>query len=220
MTKIRVALAQIQPSSAPERTSLDDDIVAGDPFPTLKANLEQIEQCVKQAKEAGAEIAVFPEYLQGILNEDRQVRINLHIPIERQYLSLPSSQYEACIASLAKKYEIGISGSIVHGRPRSTTSTTFPSPPSICPFTDSNGPKQWSDYLRENRDTILNHVDQIALENEAFLLDTTGEMCGNYIKRNLWHPEREYLSPGKPKGEVFDTPWGKIGFLICECGLY
>lgn len=73
MTKIRVALAQIQPSSAPERTSLDDDIVAGDPFPTLKANLEQIEQYVKQAKEAGAEIAVFPEYLQGILNEDRQV---------------------------------------------------------------------------------------------------------------------------------------------------
>jgi Leu/Phe-tRNA-protein transferase len=78
MSKIQVALAQIQPFSAPEHTSLDDDIAAGVPFPTLKANLEQIERHVKEAKDAGADIVIFPEYLQGILNEDRQVSWKSH----------------------------------------------------------------------------------------------------------------------------------------------
>ena len=73
MSKVRIALAQIQPISAPEKTSLDEDISANHPFPTLRANLDQLEQHVKVAKADGADIVVFPEYLQGILNEDRQV---------------------------------------------------------------------------------------------------------------------------------------------------
>ena len=73
MSKVRIALAQIQPISAPEKTSLDDDIAACHPFSTLRANLDQLEQHVKVAKADGADIVVFPEYLQGILNEDRQV---------------------------------------------------------------------------------------------------------------------------------------------------
>ena len=73
MSKVRIALAQIQPISAPEKTSLDDDIAAQHPFPTLRANLDQLERHVKVAKGDGADIVVFPEYLQGILNEDRQV---------------------------------------------------------------------------------------------------------------------------------------------------
>lgn len=28
---------------------------------------------------------------------------------------------------------------------------------------------------------------------------------------------REYLAPGEQPGEVFDTKWGKAGFLICTC---
>lgn len=64
---------------------------------------------------------------------------------------------------------------------------------------------------------------------------------GRYVKRNLWHPgphisstcivsrradvvvvfvrnnplERNYLHPGTTHCEVFETPWGKAGMLIC-----
>ena len=105
---------------------------------------------------------------------------------------------------------------MVHGRPRLTASQNFPPSPASCPFTSAEGSQQWLEYLRDSRNSILAHIREIALENEAFLFDTTGNLCGQYVKRNLWHPERDYLSPGDPKGEVFDTPWGRIGFLICQ----
>ena len=36
------------------------------------------------------------------------------------------------------------------------------------------------------------------------------------MKKNLWHPEREHLtSSGRDTHEVFDTPIGKVGLLIC-----
>lgn len=73
-SKIKFALAQIRPVAGKEKTALEDDIASGRPFPTLFANLEQVEGYVKRAKEEGADIVVFPEYfLQDILNEDRQV---------------------------------------------------------------------------------------------------------------------------------------------------
>jgi predicted amidohydrolase len=126
-------------------------------------------------------------------------------------MSLPSDHLEAALGEMSKQHKIGIAGTIVHGRIRGDG---IPTPPSVSPFS-SGGPVEWHAYLEKNKEAILENVDHIALENEAFLFDTAGEVCGRYVKRNLWHPERDYLSPGEEKGQVFDTPWGKIGFLIC-----
>jgi hypothetical protein len=41
----------------------------------------------------------------------------------------------------------------------------------------------------------------LALENNAYLLAAgTGEVLGSYTKKNLWHPERDVLTPD------LDTP--------------
>lgn len=67
---LRIALAQICPKSGKEGAYPAAD---ADPFEVLHANLEDIAANVKQAKEQGADVVCFPEYLQGILNEGRQV---------------------------------------------------------------------------------------------------------------------------------------------------
>lgn len=218
---IKFALAQTCPVAAKEKTALHDDIASADPFPTLRQNLAEVEKYVEEAKGKGADIVVFPEYfLQDILNQDRQVSGLCLLPelsssflADRQYLSLPSIHLESYLCDLAKKYSIGIGGTIVHGR---VQGEGIPQIPSSSPFTSESSMKEWHDYLSKHTTAILENVSHIALENEAFLIDTQGEVCGRYVKRNLWHPERDYLSPGSEKGQVFDTPWGKIGFLICK----
>lgn len=56
--------------------------------------------------------------------------------------------------------------------------------------------------------------------NTAFYVEAgTGEVKGRYVKKNLWHPEREYLTPGVDDHQVFDTKWGKAGLLICRFGV-
>ncbi|KZP15746.1 carbon-nitrogen hydrolase [Athelia psychrophila] len=54
------------------------------------------------------------------------------------------------------------------------------------------------------------------MSNTAYYIDgDTGTVTGQYSKKNLWIPEREYLVAGDNSHEVFDTKWGKAGFLIC-----
>ncbi|PQE22002.1 carbon-nitrogen hydrolase protein [Rutstroemia sp. NJR-2017a BBW] len=54
------------------------------------------------------------------------------------------------------------------------------------------------------------------LLNVAYFIDNTGEIVGKYIKKNLWGPERNHLtSSGRDTHEVFDTPIGRVGMLIC-----
>ncbi|KAF7973026.1 hypothetical protein HWV62_16424 [Athelia sp. TMB] len=54
------------------------------------------------------------------------------------------------------------------------------------------------------------------MSNTAYYIDgDTGTVVGRYSKKNLWIPEREYLVAGDNSHEVFDTKWGKAGFLIC-----
>lgn len=71
--KLKIALAQTCPLSAKE------GIYPGpndDPFEVLHTNLADAANYVKQAKEQGADIVCFAEYyLQGILNEGRQVSL-------------------------------------------------------------------------------------------------------------------------------------------------
>ena len=61
------------------------------------------------------------------------------------------------------------------------------------------------------------HQDGRALlYNTAYFISPTGEILSSYRKKNIWHPERPYLtSSGNEPHEVFDTPIGKVGLLIC-----
>lgn len=38
---------------------------------------------------------------------------------------------------------------------------------------------------------------------------------GRYEKRNLWHPERGVMQPGREPHDVFDTEFGPVGLLVC-----
>ncbi|KAJ4182493.1 hypothetical protein NW759_017121 [Fusarium solani] len=61
------------------------------------------------------------------------------------------------------------------------------------------------------------------LRNVAYFLAAgTGEICGSYQKKNLWHPERAHFTPGRAPHLAFDTPLRRAdgrplraGFLIC-----
>jgi len=70
--QLRVALAQTCPRNAAEGVYPGADVV--DPLEIVRANLADCAAFVKRAKEGGAEVVCFAEYyLQGILNEGRQV---------------------------------------------------------------------------------------------------------------------------------------------------
>lgn len=59
-----------------------------------------------------------------------------------------------------------------------------------------------------------NTSDQLL--NVAYFISSTGAILGKYVKKNLWGPEREHLTgSGRDVHEVFDTPVGKVGLLIC-----
>ncbi|MCJ1363039.1 hypothetical protein MMC16_002145 [Acarospora aff. strigata] len=54
------------------------------------------------------------------------------------------------------------------------------------------------------------------LINVAYFIDNHGEILGQYQKKNLWHPERPHLTSSKHDAhEVFSTPLGPVGMLIC-----
>ncbi|KAG5918925.1 hypothetical protein E4U42_006699 [Claviceps africana] len=54
------------------------------------------------------------------------------------------------------------------------------------------------------------------LVNVAYFVGPDGSVLGRYRKKNLWHPERAYLvGGGGTAHEAFDTPWGRMGLLVC-----
>lgn len=50
--------------------------------------------------------------------------------------------------------------------------------------------------------------------NTSMLIDPKGDILLTYKKNNLWHPERNYLTPGV-EAPVVKTPIGTIGIAIC-----
>lgn len=92
---------------------------------------------------------------------------------------------------------------------------------------------QWETYLKKYQDlakecdinivpgTIV-ELHDAGTENErllnvAYFISNTGEIIGKYVKKNLWGAiERDHLhSSTHDPHEVFDTPLGKVGLLIC-----
>ena len=54
------------------------------------------------------------------------------------------------------------------------------------------------------------------LLNTAYFISPGGSILGKYVKKNLWHPEREHLTSSTTDPHpVFSTPLGKVGLLIC-----
>lgn len=95
--------------------------------------------------------------------------------------------------------------------------------------------KYLSEYQRLARELDINIVpgticEAHRLENgdeelynmAYFLAAGTGDICGSYQKKNLWHPERPHLTSGHTPHRAFDTPLKhtdgrplRAGLLIC-----
>lgn len=65
--------------------------------------------------------------------------------------------------------------------------------------------------------TILEPTDKsTGLANVAYFIGPDGVVLNRYQKKNLWHPERPHLVADIETPHVaFDTPWGRMGMLIC-----
>lgn len=92
---------------------------------------------------------------------------------------------------------------------------------------------QWEEYLqkyqalaKENNICIVpgtiveRHAgattDEDKLLNSAYFIDNTGTILNQYVKKNLWHPERPHLSSSTDEPHLaFDSPLGRCGMLIC-----
>ncbi|KZM27166.1 uncharacterized protein EKO05_0004696 [Ascochyta rabiei] len=93
--------------------------------------------------------------------------------------------------------------------------------------------EQWETYLRKYQDlakecgicivpgTIVeihkeNEKEEDRLLNVAYFIGNDGSVVGKYVKKNLWGPERDHLtSSTHAPHQVFSTPIGKVGLLIC-----
>ena len=139
-----------------------------------------------------------------------------------QYLCYPSTHLTSQLQTLAKRHSIAIVGTIVHYKPPDSLSTPLPSDSPFDPPSSSSKAQhhqtpaqlEWAKYLESHPSTAEENSEPI-LHNTAFFIDDTGALLGEYVKRNLWHPEREYLTGGEDHSEVFETKWGKVGLLIC-----
>ncbi|KAK4684937.1 hypothetical protein P7C73_g5227, partial [Tremellales sp. Uapishka_1] len=211
---LRVALAQTEPRNAPPGKRIAAKDIDGDtPFPTIDYNLQDALRQVEQAVKEKAELVVFPEYfLQGIANEGRQ------------YLTIASDHLITHLSSLAAHHSICIAGTVVHGvLPAGSAPPPISNPFAHLPLSstqrvsDREGEKvqyqEWARYLESYSEAKAE--DEPELKNTAFFINEKGELIGEYIKKNLWHPEREYLTAGDEDHAVFETKWGKVGMLIC-----
>ena len=99
------------------------------------------------------------------------------------------------MADLAEIHDISIVGTIVHDDDTGSS----PSKPATSPFAHLSAKgsdvsprstkvqEEWSSYVERN--PVGAHSP--ALSNTAFFIEGgTGKVVAQYVKRNLWHPER------------------------------
>ncbi|WWC65305.1 uncharacterized protein I303_107922 [Kwoniella dejecticola CBS 10117] len=196
MTKIRVAIAQTAPVVAPEGPAKLEKPHSTSPFSTIDQNLTIAVEYVERAAAGKAEVVIFPEYfLQGIVNQNRQ------------YLTFPSKHLLTFLQTLAKIHGIALCGTIVHGTreegagpiPDSNPFDHISTHTAKSTHTNTKQPGitpaqlEWAKYL-EKHPLSTEESAQPVLYNTAFFIDEKGELIGEYTKKNLWHPEREYLN--------------------------
>ncbi|GAA5876739.1 hypothetical protein JCM16303_006271 [Sporobolomyces ruberrimus] len=167
-------------------------------------NLRKAHEFVQQAKEQGAELVCFPEYfLSGVVSDRRYWNLSQyphsHRHLHDSHPSIDSSppstttHWLSTFQSLAKSLSIDIAvGTIVER--------------SIDPSTGIE------------RKVMVDGEERMVLNNVAYYIDHKGNVLGKYLKKNLWWPEKDYLTAGteeEEKQEVFETRFGKTSFLIC-----
>lgn len=153
----------------------------------LEHNFNKAANYIRSAAAQGAELAVLPEY-----------HLTNWLPKDPGFVGL-CDQWETYLRKyrdLAK--ECGICRSYV-----TRLYMDFDILPGIVPGT----------IVESHRDATT-EVDKLL--NVCYFIDHEGNIAGKYVKKNLWGPERDHLTgSGRDVHEVFDTPIGKVGLLIC-----
>lgn len=157
------------------------------------ANFAKAESEIRKAAANGCHVAVLPEY-----------HLTSWVPDHPDFIAAcaESEAYLPRYQALARELNISIvPGTICESHPASAHAP--PPPPTPIP-TAQDGRKE--------------------LRNMAhFVAAGTGELAGSYQKKNLWHPERPHLSPGRHEPHAaFDTPLRnadgspvRAGLLVC-----
>ncbi|GAA6028966.1 hypothetical protein JCM8097_001529 [Rhodosporidiobolus ruineniae] len=209
ITKPRIALAQSaplppsspsSPSSAPSTSS--------DPI-SHQLNYERALDFVRQAAKLGADLVCFPEYfISGVVAEKEHWHLaqaphtHAHLHTDSHPSSTSAFTAEHWLSGfkkLAKELRVDIAvGTIVERA------------------VDDRGEELWKEVEVESEETGEKRIEKRpVLENVAHYVDWNGEVIGRYSKRNLWWPEKDYLTAGENDHQVFETRFGRVGLLIC-----
>jgi predicted amidohydrolase len=162
----------------------------------LEHNFDKAAKFIRSAAAQGAELAVLPEY-----------HLTGWQPKEPGFVEL-CDQWETYLlkyCDLAKECGICMAFSSLSNPPNHPREICKDAhrPPGIVPGT-----------LVESHRSASTDADKLL--NVAYFISPTGAIVGKYIKKNLWGPERDHLtSSTHDPHEVFDTPIGKVGLLIC-----
>ncbi|GAA5856552.1 hypothetical protein JCM8547_005860 [Rhodosporidiobolus lusitaniae] len=209
--KVRIALCQFSPLNPPSPPSSSPS--SADNEQTWSTNLARAHDFVRQAANEGAELVVFPEYfISGIVSHPSSWSLAQQphhaappFPPETHSHEAPSppshsesTHWLSTFRSLARELRVDIAvGTIVEHA------------------VDEDGKEKSKEVDMENERGEKVVEMRPVLENVAHYVDWEGNVVGRYAKRNLWWPEKDYLTAGLESHQVFDTRFGRVAFLIC-----
>lgn len=173
------------------------------------ANFAAAETAIRKAAAAGCHLAVLPEY-----------HLTSWVPEHPDFVSscAHSETFLAQYQALARELNISIvPGTICEAHPATAHA------PKSRAAAAGNDDGYDDDDDRDDREGV-SLLRGKELRNMAhFIAAGTGEIAGSYQKKNLWHPERPHLSPGRHEPHAaFDTPLKnadgspvRAGMLVC-----
>ncbi|GAA5974706.1 hypothetical protein JCM11641_007233 [Rhodosporidiobolus odoratus] len=216
---LKVALVQFAPLEPSIPTSPTTTAIPQPPrSATWQTNLDRAHGFVREAATGGADLVCFPEYfISGIVDHPgswslaQTPHAHSHLRRRPSSSSSPTADRQAVstshlsavhwldsFRSLAKELRVDIVvGTIVERA------------------VDDKGEEKWKEIEIEGEDGGKRVERRPVLENVAHYIDWNGEIIGRYVKRNLWWPEKEYLTAGEEDHQVFETRFGRVGLLIC-----
>lgn len=176
-------------------------------LPTLQpvdpaANFAKAESEIRKAAENGCHVAILPEY-----------HLTGWVPEHPDFIAAcaASEAYLPRYQALARDLDISIVPGTICESHAATEHAPRPDPEAGSSSGDGAGDGAPPLQGRE-------------LRNMAhFVAAGSGDLAGSYQKKNLWHPERPHLSPGRHEPHAaFDTPLRngdgspvRAGLLVC-----
>ncbi|GAA5937343.1 hypothetical protein JCM1841_006004 [Sporobolomyces salmonicolor] len=171
-------------------------------------NLQRANSFVREAASQGAELICFPEYfLSGVVSEREHWNLaqyphshaHLHDEEAAAASHATAEHWLSNFRSLAKELKVDIAVGTIVERALDQDGNELENAVEI--------PATETEPARMEKRPVLKNV--------AHYIDWNGEVAGRYTKRNLWWPEKEYLTAGEEDHQVFETRFGKVGMLIC-----